>query len=925
MTPSTFSPPTALQVVRAIVCGLLLCLPSLNLSAIEGVDYTTGGNWNTPSTPKAWSYDGQNRYGTAGYHFFNVTPIGGKRTAVNPLEENLKSALPSYIKAIKPTEGSHTSHSFGYLEIDPPGQSEADKVESGLLAKPSQIEGDSIELLTIELGNIKDIYGFRLGILIGNADRAELSPSEVTLSNADNSWSRSVINLPTSTKGIWVFFNIPAKHSNSSLTISIKSRSPQPAVLSGLVFDDLIVAPPDLPLNVFSTEAVTRSGSAVWNAALEDKVTESPATSWEHALAMKLLDEYQQNQSRIEEIQNELNKLPTPYTGEPTGTGGYLSHWLPSSKNKITINFRWDKPVTIDAIALLPLRLFLADENGLTNNAYWPKEIKIHAINDNNAILLQTITQGKQRVGQSLPELASFEATTTQHLRVTLSELAKKAGGTQYAGGLSEICIFSGDDNVAPEAKVSAKNSREGYRVFSMQYLTDGHTPLGLPEVGPRTSGSLGLSIRTPKHIPNQPVNIQLDFEEVTTVDAVRLDPAVIYKPGQAFPIRFAVELLGSDGQVLQRDLTYQNSPLRNLGLNPYISHFPETAVSAIRIQIYEISKPTALSRPWIQISEITPILKGKHINSPATVSTNNNPRKTGTTDIFDPTGRRLYWQNDFIYDGQTQAGRALPYKDWLAGLQQRKELLEEQLKLKAVQQDTVRKIHIQTLWGTFLLLSIVVITALTLVIRSKVKHRRALRMARERIASDLHDDVGSNLGTITLHTEFLKDQVDSPSMIEHLDAITQLTRESVYGLREVLHTSAPRIGRAQNILQYMEELSQLVLPNIELKMDLAPSANTALRSPERRKGILLYYKEAITNIRSHANCQHVSVTMQKNGRILDLVIEDDGAGMTAEKLSQASTLRTLKLRAQQLDGELNIISKVDKGTRLELKIPLKR
>lgn len=913
---------SSLRNTYTIVCGLLLCLVTLQLSATEGVDITTGGDWNTPSKVKPWSYDGLNRYGTAGYHFYNITEIGGEQQVNRPIDENLNSDLPAYIKAITPVEGSYTSHSFGYLAVDAPGEAETGKVESGLLAKYPNESGEVTELLTIQLKKIKNNYGVRIGVLVANADRKDISPAEVILSSQGKNWNRRVINLPLSRKGMWVFFNVPAERSNETLVLSIRPHSNAPAAIGGLVFDDLIVAPPQHPLNVISDEAVTQSGSATWKIAFGNETPKTTEDTWERALAMKLSSEYRQNEARITTIQNKLNRLPKPYTGEPTGTGGYLSHWLASSKNMITLSFRWEQPMTIDAVAFLPLRLFLADENGLTDNAYWPGSIQIHAINDDESILLQTITHQGRHIGQSLPALTTFEATTTQHLKITLTDLAPKAGGYQFAGGFSEICIFSEADNIAPQSSVSASSSREGYRVFSKTYLTDEQTPLGLPEVGPRTSGSLGLSIRTGKHTPAKPVDILLDFDEETVVDAVRIDPAVIYKPGQAFPIRFTIDLLEADGRVVHSDTTYKTSPLRNLGLNPYISHFPETQIKSVRLRIHEVSKPTELSRPWIQISEITPMLKGKHIRRVATVSGPNASRRSGTTTLFDPTGRRLYWKNSFAYDGQTQAGLALPLREWLEGLHARSELLKENIELEAAQQDTLRSTRQQALWAACLFLTTVVLLALFLLIRSKVNHRRALRSARERIASDLHDDVGSNLGTITLHTEFLMDQLETPSLIEHLKAITQLTRESVYGLREVLHTSAPRIGRAQNILHYMEELSQLVLPDVKLTMDLDPAANEALKSPERRKGILLYYKEAITNIRTHAECQSVSISLHKYTGYMDLLIKDDGVGMSSEQLSKDSTLRTLKLRAKQLNGTLNIITKVDKGTRLELRIP---
>jgi signal transduction histidine kinase len=917
--------PFVASVTRVALLCLWLCFFVIKLSAIEGVDSTTKGDWHSAKVEKPWSYEGQNIYGTAGYHFYNVTPLkGDNKQALRPTQENLCSSLPPYIRSIETFEGSYTSNSYGYLPIDAPWKGEDVKLESGILVKKPPKPGLETNLVRIFVGEIPEIYGFRIGILVCNADRPEISPAKITISQENGNWQRSVTGLPPNNAGIWIFFNVPAEHANQTLLITVRPNGRAPAAISGLVFDDLTVAPPEQPLNVVSNAAVTRNGSATWNADIKSASIEAPVDNWEQRLAQKTSNCYRDNEQRIADIKAKLTQLPQPYTGEPTGTGGFLSNWTGSSKNSVKLDFRWNEEVTIDAVALLPLRLFLADAHGLTNNAYWPGKITLKTYEDNSATVVKTISSGSSQLEESLPEIVSFDPVTTRHLKIILSDLPRKVGGYQYAAGLAEVCIFSGTENIAPRAITSANNSREGFRVFSKNYLTDGQTPLGLPELGPRISGSLGLSIRMTQVTPKRPVAIEIDFDELTKVDSVRIDPAVIYKPGQAFPIRFTVDLIDENNNMLHSDITYRDTPLRNLGLNPYTSYFPETLVKRVRVRIYEISKPTSKSRPWIQISEISPMLKGQQIRKPAQIYTSAIPRRSGTIEIRDPSGRRLYWQTDFVYDGQTQAGRAIPLRQWLEGLYQRKLLLIELRDLKATQKNILTKIRRDSLWGACLFIAIVVVTALLLVIRSRVKSRRELQMARERIASDLHDDVGSNLGTITLHTEFLLDQIESDQQREHLKAITKLTKESVYGLREVLHTSAPRIGRAQNIIDYMEELSLLVLPDIKVKFDLNPSLNHLLESPQLRKGIILYYKEAITNIQSHAKCQHVFVSMHKHGKQLELNIQDDGVGISPEQLNNTSTLRTLKLRAKEMGADLKIITRKGEGTRLELKFPLK-
>lgn len=906
---------------KRIACAFLALICANYIYAIEGIDVETGGSWRDASVKKPWSYNGQNVYGTAGYYLFNVTEPGGEQETNRPADEGLKVSLPSYVEAVTPTETGYTAHSFNYLLIDSPdGQGQ---VESGLFAIAPEFPQKQVDIIQIKLGKMPKLYGFRLGILIANAERSNLAPREITIRRADNSWTRSIINLPQSNDGIWAFFTIPAKHAGETLILSLKSQDKYPATIGGLIFDNLTTAPEAFALGVTTNDPVTKNGNVTWISQVDlvgNGDDSKPAELWEHQLAMRLLSTYRQDAERLGAIADEINFLPTPYTGEPTGTGGYMTKWVESRKNKINIHFNWDEEVEIDAVALFPLRLFLADEQGLTDDAYWPGEIVIKSVHRNQRRLLARLVNTQGTIKQSLPEFVSFYPVKTYHLEITITDLAKRIGSNQYAGGFSEISIFSKQENIAPRATLRTSNSREGYRIYSKAYLVDGQTPLGLPEVGPRTSGSLGLSIRQQSRVPKEPISIVLNFAEKTKIDEVRLDPAIIYKPGQAFPVRFSVELLDENKQVLQSDHRFKDQPLRNLGLNPYTSIFTEVEAMHVRILIYEVSMPNIQSRPWIQISEITPMLDGVPIKTIKDITAPMNKKAQPAVGITDPSGLQLYWSAKSGYDGHTQSGKFLTLRDWVEGLYKRQQLLEEQLELENAKTAVQNSIRTRSLWTVSILFLLVIIGSLYIIIYYKVKARRELRIAREHIASDLHDDVGSNLGTITLHAEYLLDHVEDRGLQDRLKAIFKLAYESTYGLREVLHTSAPRIGRAQNILAFMQDLAAIVLPDTEKHIELDQSIRGMLTNPKVRKGLLLYYKEAITNIQSHAKCTNVFISMKRTNYGIELIIKDDGIGMGQEMISKDIALRTLKLRAKEL-GSLEIHSKEGEGTELILRV----
>lgn len=880
---------------------------------------TTGGHWRDPSVKKPWSVDGKNIYGSDGYYFFNATPTSKEKPSNNrPSDENLIASLPDYITSVTPVEGAITSHSNGYLGIDHPVKKLPATVESGVLVIQQVKSETEVDTLQIDLGELPSPYGIRIGILINNADKLRISPQAVGIRTIDNSWRRRIIDIPDTLKGTWVFFHIPASHSGQSLILSLTSRNDRITTLGGLVFDSPISADSQRPLSV-TTEASAESAEVIWKADISENTTTQ--TTWEHSTATLLVQSYQANADRLKKIDTELSSLPIPYGGEPTGSGGYITRWQSSAFNKARVKFEWDEAVKIDAVALAPLRLYLGDEAGLTENAYWPGKIQIRALVGETLVSVADLVETQQEIRNSLPELVSFAPIETTQIDISFTNLPKRIGNNQYAGGFSEIFIFSGKANIAPRATLNAYQSRDGHRVYSKTYLTDEQTPLGLPEQGPRISGGLGLTIHTKDRIHTPPRLFELEYLEDQLIDAVRIDPGIIYKPGQAFPVRFTVELLDASNNVLQSDDTYRDTPFRNPGLNPYTVHFPETTARMVRLSFIESSQPTERSRPWIQISEVTPLYQGIPLQRTVTLAKAQNSRPQYPEGLSDPSGIRLFWSDQSAYDGMTQSGKLLTHREWLEGLNRRQRLLEERKELVATQEVTLNKVRGYLFWVTIGLVLLIICSALYFTIHHRLKVRREMRDTRERIASDLHDDVGSNLGTINLHTEFLMDHIEEPELTERLKAIFKLAKESTFGLREVLHTTAPRIGRAQSLLAHIEELTELSLFNTQYTLQLDPAINRAFSSPLLRKGLLLYYKEALYNIQHHAECTQVTISLQQSGDKIELIISDNGIGMTETKLATKSTLRTLKLRANNLNGTLTIKSEINQGTTLRLTI----
>ncbi|WP_372846201.1 sensor histidine kinase [Pontiella sp.] len=862
--------------------------------------------YRSTGVPKRFDADDDQVYGTEGVFMFG----DGGATAYNrPFAKHTQVGAPwaSFAPGADFSSVAQSSHGQGPMDdpTAPIGAAVADWGSVGSAVTTGGGIGASREILrfTLSAGAPRQ---FRLGLVGGTQDQqnGRWDPTSYTLSGG--SAVATVAGLENNTAGFgnFVFFDVALNDAtNTTFTISgTQRRTTHGASLTGVTFD---------PLPVFVPKATAQRGRAG---------PPNQSNSLELMVARGFAKNFRKHEARLETIGKELETLPHPYQQEPTGTGGFLSHGLNSSNSVATITFRWKDPVALDAIALFPLRLFMDEIYG--ENLYWPGTIVVEAEIDGQNQTIARCAAGQPLIPQSLPNLIEFPPVLTRKLTLRCTDLPQHPYEMWHAAGFAEICIFSGSDNVAPRAVCKTSSSRQGYHVLAQEFLTDAQTPLGLPQLSSRSKshpfikkGRLGNKV-----IPGS-YTLTCTYPREIPIDTVRIDPAIEHSYGQNFPVRFAIELLDAHGRVVQSDTTYQSFPLRKPGLNPYFAYFPETTAQAVRLTVYEASQPVPKAVPGIAFSEIAALHKGEEAARATAFEEQFLGKKLRAApgDPPDTEAMRLLAPAN---DGLTHSGQVLPLRQWVVGLVRRQQLMEEQLILQNLQKKTLTDIGKILVHGSLTLLFLVIGGAAYLIVRNRIRMRKELRSTRARIASDLHDDVGSNLGTIILHVEKLQEQTDTPPDQKRLEAIYRLTRESVFGLREVLSTTAPEVGRTQNIVAYMQELAGLILGKTTYTFESGPAMSEALLEHSLRKGILLFYKEALYNAKRHSGCSHIDISLRLREREIVLWIKDKGSGMDEAVLARPRTLRTLKQRAEWLHANLQIQSNPGRGTELTLIIP---
>ena len=203
--------------------------------------------------------------------------------------------------------------------------------------------------------------------------------------------------------------------------------------------------------------------------------------------------------------------------------------------------------------------------------------------------------------------------------------------------------------------------------------------------------------------------------------------------------------------------------------------------------------------------------------------------------------------------------------------------------------------------------------------LRENERKQQTLNRIRDDIARDLHDSVGSDLGTISLLTAVAARQPEQ--VLPLLDTIGQTARRVVEAMREIVWSLNSAHHTPENLNFRFREISYELFHNDPTTVVLDIDAGLASQLPEAtRKEVFLIFKESLQNIRKHAHASRVAVQLtQTADHQLQLSIEDDGVGFDPAMLPRQNGLHNLRQRAQTLGGTLTITAKPGAGTQTTL------
>ena len=220
---------------------------------------------------------------------------------------------------------------------------------------------------------------------------------------------------------------------------------------------------------------------------------------------------------------------------------------------------------------------------------------------------------------------------------------------------------------------------------------------------------------------------------------------------------------------------------------------------------------------------------------------------------------------------------------------------------------------------------------ALLLIAIHRARLRRVLEMERirSRIAADLHDEIGANLARVSLLTEVTRRAVRArPETAEAmLGEIGETSRSLVTAVGDVAFCIDPGRGALDAFVARVRRFGDDLLTSSGIGWEFSVHGDTSgiVLSSDQRRHLLAIVKESLRNALRHAGARCVALTLVVDSSSLRLELRDDGRGFdaVAAAANGGHGLRNLRTRADDLGGNLTVMSDPGTGTRLVLELPL--
>lgn len=202
------------------------------------------------------------------------------------------------------------------------------------------------------------------------------------------------------------------------------------------------------------------------------------------------------------------------------------------------------------------------------------------------------------------------------------------------------------------------------------------------------------------------------------------------------------------------------------------------------------------------------------------------------------------------------------------------------------------------------------------------LEKQTALENERNRIALDMHDDMGSGLTKINYLSQMAISKVD---VDENLRKINQTSSELVTNMSEIIWAMKEDNNTLADLISFVkiEAVEYLESNNIAVIISIPDNSENVNINGNNRRSIYMVIKEALHNVVKHAQANQVYIHFTLRDEMIEIHIIDNGVGFHQNNITIVNNgLKNMEQRVKKMNGSLSILSQ--NGTTIQVSLPLK-
>ena len=232
-------------------------------------------------------------------------------------------------------------------------------------------------------------------------------------------------------------------------------------------------------------------------------------------------------------------------------------------------------------------------------------------------------------------------------------------------------------------------------------------------------------------------------------------------------------------------------------------------------------------------------------------------------------------------------------------------------------------KLKSKTAFANYLIGAFLILCLLGFMAYKQYHTRQQLKLQklRNKIASDLHDDVGSTLSSISIFSEMAQQQ--SKEVQPLLQTIQNSSRNMLEAMADIVWTINPENDQFEKIVMRMRNFAFELLgaKQIDFEFNADEEINRMKLPMDIRKNLYLIFKEATNNLVKYSEASEAEFSIRNEEDKVVMMIRDNGKGFDPDQPSEGNGLKSMRKRAADMGADFLVKSFPGQGTMIQLKI----